>query len=405
MSYSYQSRRATGGRSQNAYHASPNRRSGGRSGGRPRGDYINPARFIQAAKPREEVAFTPKHMFSDFAVDPIIKNNLQYRGLTSPTPIQDLTIPEGLAGKDIVGIANTGTGKTIAFAVPVIERLLSHPNSRALIMAPTRELAQQIMEELRTLTKGARIWSALLIGGNAMGPQLRDLRNNPRLIVGTPGRIKDHMERRTVNLLHFDVVVLDEVDRMLDMGFINDMRTILERMGSPRQSFFFSATMNASVNTLINTFSHDPLTISVKTGESSDNVEQDVVSYNSKEQKMEKLHDILLDKAVSKVLVFDETQRNVERLHKELESRGFTAAAIHGAKTQGQRRRALEMFKSNQVTILVATDVAARGIDVSDISHVINFSVPGSYEDYVHRIGRAGRAGRLGYALTFVENA
>jgi len=401
MPYSYRSRRAPSGGTRQAYHAVPNKRNRGR--GPRRGDYIDPARFIQAAKPREAAVYTPTHQFADFAIDPIIKRNIEFRGLVTPTPIQDQTIPEGLLGKDIVGIANTGTGKTIAFAIPVIERLLAEPSSRALIMAPTRELAQQIMEEMRSLTKGAKIWSALLIGGNAMGPQLRDLRSNPRLVVGTPGRIKDHIERRTINLLHFNMVVLDEVDRMLDMGFIHDMRTILERMGKPRQSFFFSATMNREVSDLIATFAATPLTISVKTGESSDNVEQDVVRYISKEQKLEKLHDVLIDQSVNKVLVFDETQRSVERLHKELESRGFTAAAIHGGKTQGQRRRALEMFKKNDVRILVATDVAARGIDVSDITHVINYSVPTSYEDYVHRIGRAGRAGRLGFALTFVE--
>lgn len=400
MPYRYQSRRGTTGRTRSAYHAAPSKRRGNSR----RGDYIDPSRFISAAKPREEVIFTPEHAFSDFAVDRLITRNLADRGITTPTPIQDKTIPHGLAGRDIVGIANTGTGKTIAFAVPIINQLIANPSSKALIMAPTRELAQQIMEECRTLTKGARIWNALLIGGNAMGPQLRDLRGNPRLVVGTPGRIKDHMERRTINLLHFNMVVLDEVDRMLDMGFVNDMRFILERMGSPRQSFFFSATMSPAVSGLIETFANDPLTISVKTGESSDNVEQNIVPYTSKEEKITKLHDTLIDPAVSKVLVFDETQRNVERLHKELESRGFAAAAIHGGKTQGQRRRALDMFKKNDVRILVATDVAARGIDVSDITHVINYSIPGSYEDYVHRIGRAGRAGRLGYALTFIAS-
>ncbi|HEV7454878.1 MAG TPA: DEAD/DEAH box helicase [Candidatus Saccharimonadales bacterium] len=403
MPYSYQSRRQSsgGGNSRSAYHAAPNKRRGR---GPKHGDYIDPARFVQAARPRTEMAYIPTYQFADFKIDQLIKRNIEFRGLVTPTPIQDQTIPLGLEGKDIVGIANTGTGKTIAFAIPVLEHLLADPRAKALIMAPTRELAQQIMEEMRTLTKGAKLWSALLIGGNAMGPQLRDLRNNPRLIVGTPGRIKDHIDRRTINMLHFNTVVLDEVDRMLDMGFINDMREILQQMGSPRQSFFFSATMNASVNNLIGTFANNPVTVSVKTGESSDNVEQDVITYGSKEDKMAKLHDTLSSPAVTKVLVFEETQRNVERLHRDLESRGFRAAALHGGMTQGQRRRSMNDFKTNGVTILVATDVAARGIDVSDISHVINYAIPGSYEDYVHRIGRAGRAGRLGYALTFVEN-
>ena len=365
--------------------------------------YINPARFVKPASIVEEIAYVPTNSFSDFKMHDLILENIKTKGFVNPSPIQDQSIPHGLEGKDILGIANTGTGKTLAFAIPMLNRLLQEPGSRALIMAPTRELAQQIQDECRMIAKRSGLTGALLIGGSSMGPQLQDLRHKPRIIIGTPGRIKDHMERGTLRLNDVNMVVLDEVDRMLDMGFINDMREILKELHTERQSFFFSATMDSKVQTLINTFSTDPIVISVKTGETSENVEQDVVTYGSSNEKIEKLHDLLNSEKIAKVLLFDDTQRAVERLHNELTARGFKTDAIHGGKSQGQRQRALNKFKSNEVTILVATDVAARGIDVKDITHVINFSTPGSYEDYVHRIGRAGRAGRKGYALTFIE--
>jgi len=377
----------------------------GRSGGgnKRRGEYIDPSRFVKAATPREEVTYEATHRFSDFAIDAILQDNLAKKGFEVPSPIQDQTIHLALEGKDIIGIANTGTGKTAAFGIPVLQALITNPQSRALIIAPTRELAQQIDEELRSIGRGSGLSGAILIGGTSMGPQLRDLRNNPRIVIGTPGRIKDHIERGTLKLQNFDQVVLDEVDRMLDMGFINDVTEILQQLAEERQSFFFSATMEPKVTNLIQTFSNDPATVSIKTGSGSENVNQDVVHFMSPYDKMDKLQDILLDKQVAKVIVFDETQRNVEKLSNELVARGFTADAIHGGKSQGQRQRALERFKKSQITILVATDVAARGIDVADITHVINYSQPQSYQDYVHRIGRAGRAGKIGHALTFVN--
>lgn len=389
----------------NSAKRSSGRRSsgGGRSGGR-RGDYIDPKRFVAVAKPTQPVDYQPKHRFADFQVDPIIHRNLETKGFVTPSPIQDQTIPLALEGCDMIGIANTGTGKTAAFAVPVINALITRQNSKALIVAPTRELAQQIEAECRSIGKGGGFTGAILIGGTGMGPQLRDLRNRPRIVIGTPGRIKDHMERGTLNLEQFNMVVLDEVDRMLDMGFLPDVSYILKALAPQRQSFFFSATMDPRVQGLIRSFSTDPETVSVKSGESSDHVNQDIVHYAGTHDKMDKLHDLLLKEEVTKVIVFDETQRNVERLSNELVARGFKADAIHGGKTQGQRQRALESFKRSQTTILVATDVAARGIDVADISHVINYSQPQSYQDYVHRIGRAGRAGRVGHALTFVTH-
>lgn len=386
------------------YNSSKRNRGRPQSSGRRRGVYINPARFVAVAKPAQVSEQAAKHRFADFDIDPKLKANLAAKGFVTPSPIQDQAIPPALAGRDIIGVANTGTGKTAAFAVPVLQALMTRQQAKALIVAPTRELAQQIEQEFRSIGRGGNFTNAVLIGGTSMGPQLRDLRQRPRLVIGTPGRIKDHIERGTLRLEQFNLVVLDEVDRMLDMGFVNDVRSILNSLARERQSFFFSATIDARVQGLIRTFAKDPQTVSIASTQSSEHVNQDVVRYSGTHDKMDKLHDILIKQEVAKAIVFDETQRSVERLSKELVARGFQAASIHGGKTQGQRKRALHGFKDNQTTILVATDVAARGIDVADITHVINYSQPQSYQDYVHRIGRAGRAGRVGHALTFVQH-
>lgn len=383
-----------------AYHARPRFAASKRRG--PKKDYIHPSRFIQVAKPVEETSYIPTHRFEDFPINDLLMRNIIVKGFTMPSPIQDQAIPLGLQHRDVIGIANTGTGKTIAFALPVLHRLIENVSAKALIIAPTRELAQQIEAEFRTIGKGSGLYGALLIGGAPMGPQLRDLRADPQIVIGTPGRIMDHMQRGSLNLSGFKMVVLDEVDRMLDMGFVNDVRTILGELHAQRQSFFFSATLDRKVSELIATFSNEPVTVSVKTGNTSDNVHQDIVCYETSKDKIEQLHNLLTQENVAKAIIFDDTQRSVERLHEELRERGFKSDAIHGGKTQGQRQRALQRFKKNDIAILVATDVAARGIDVADITHVINYSTPQSYEDYIHRIGRAGRAGRIGYALTFV---
>ncbi len=369
----------------------------------PKKAYIHPSRFIQSAKPSSDQAYEPMHRFSDFDVDGLIQRNLTVMNFENPSPIQDQAIPHGLAGKDIVGIANTGTGKTAAFAVPVLNRLITEPGSKAIILAPTRELAQQIEQQCRLIGKGSGLDGALLIGGTPMGPQLNDLRYNPRIIIGTPGRIKDHLERGSLNISDCNIVVLDEVDRMLDMGFVHDITHILKHANTSRQSFYFSATLDERVKRIIESFSHNPVHISVKSGETNDNVDQNVVAYDQTSHKIEKLHDILNTSETTKVIIFDDTHRSVDKLSKELVSRGFSVDSIHGGKSQSQRQRVLNKFKANEIAVLVATDVAARGLDVSDISHVINYSLPQSYDDYVHRIGRTGRAGKVGYALTFVE--
>ena len=369
---------------------------------KPKKDYINPARFIQQATYQEEEVYTPIHKFADFPIENLLKNNLHKMGYENPSPIQDQSIPESLQGKDLVGIANTGTGKTAAFAIPILQKMLTQPNSKAIILAPTRELAEQIEQQFRKIGRNSGIFGALLIGGVAINPQLRDLRYNPRVIIGTPGRVKDHLERKSLNLQGFDTVVLDEVDRMLDMGFVHDITKILSLTNENRQNLYFSATMDARVKKIIEGFSNDPVQISVKSGNTSANVNQNIIKYQPI-NKIDKLQDVLNLSTTGKTIIFDDTQRMVEKLSKELTARGYAATSIHGGKSQSQRQRALKQFKNNDVSVLVATDVAARGIDVSDITHVINYSLPQTYDDYVHRIGRTGRAGKTGQALTFIE--
>jgi ATP-dependent RNA helicase RhlE len=401
MSYrikSYSSRPGRGShRSSSARYSVPT--ASGRRG--PKKDYIDPSKFVKVARPAEAEAYTPQHTFEDLEVNPLIKTNLKVKGFTTLTPIQDKTIPLALAGRDVIGIADTGTGKTAAFGIPLLQGMMLG-KAKALVIAPTRELAQQIDAEFRAIAKNSNLRGAVLIGGAGMGPQLRDLRANPEIVIGTPGRIKDHLERGSLQLQKFNMVVLDEVDRMLDMGFITDVSTILSQLHPERQSFFFSATLDRKVQLLIETFSNDPVTISIKTGDTGENIHQNIVHVGHDSEKITKLHDLLISGELRKVIIFDDTQRSVERLSNELISRGFSADAIHGGKSQGQRQRSLQKFKQNEVKILVATDVAARGIDVADITHVINYSTPNSYADYIHRIGRAGRAGKVGYALTFV---
>ena len=373
----------------------------GKRGGRTK-QYINPELFVREAMIVEKAEYVPANDFSDFAVFPKILANVKAKGYERPSPIQDKTIPLALEGKDVVGIANTGTGKTAAFAIPMIHDLVKHMDHRALILAPTRELAQQIQEECLSFSKGCGIKSALLIGGASMFLQKRDLKLNPRIIVGTPGRIKDHLQQGTLQLSNINFTVLDEVDRMLDMGFINDIKSIFTRIPKNRQSLFFSATMEPGIAALIETFAKDPVTISVKEGATVDSVSQDIIYYSGNEDRISKLHDLLISRGCEKTIIFDDTKRSVERLGKELKARGFKVDQIHGNKSQSQRARAIKGLKTNEIDILVATDVAARGIDVSDITHVINYSQPNTYDDYVHRIGRTGRAGKTGHAFTFL---
>lgn len=365
-------------------------------------DRIDPRKFINKAIITEEIEhFVPEHSFNDFKIEEMLKKNIIAKGYVDPTPIQDRAIAHVLKGSDVVGIANTGTGKTAAFLIPLINKIRLNPKERILILVPTRELAIQIDEELKGFTKGMHIYSVCTVGGMNINPQIQQLRRTYNFVIGTPGRVKDHIERRNIRLAEFRTVVLDEADRMLDMGFINDMRFVMTAMAPERHTLFFSATLSPDIEKLIGEFLREPVRISVKTRDTSKNVDQDVVKVAG--NKLDILHDLLTKGDFSKVLVFGKTKHGVEKLSKDLVKRGFKADSIHGNKTHGKRQRALISFKEGKVQILVATDVAARGLDIADISHVINYDIPATYDDYVHRIGRTGRGDKKGVALTFVE--
>jgi len=367
--------------------------------------FIHPSKFINKATPKaEEVPYEPTHKFADFPFSSQLKYNVANRGYELPSMIQDQAIPHVIEGRDVIGLANTGTGKTAAFLLPVIERqtgISLRPS--VLIIAPTRELAQQIDQEFRLFSKGLGLYSALIVGGVSVDRQIRDLKRRPHFIIGTPGRLKDMMNRRLIKLDNINTLVLDEADRMLDMGFLPDIRMILSNTPSDRQTLFFSATITPEISVLFNTFSNDAVTISVRTSETSDHVEQDVIEARDKAHKIELLTDMLNQAEYEKVLVFGETKFGVQRLSDFLDNAGIPSVAIHGNKNQSQRARALKQFKDGRVKVMVATDVAARGLDIPNVSHVINFDTPQTYEDYIHRIGRTGRGGAAGHAHTFVE--
>ncbi|OGI22232.1 MAG: hypothetical protein A2808_02490 [Candidatus Moranbacteria bacterium RIFCSPHIGHO2_01_FULL_55_24] len=346
---------------------------------------------------------SPVAHFDDFKLDERIKKNLAHRNLLHPTPIQGLTIPVILEGRDVIGVANTGTGKTAAFLLPLIHKTLKNPNHRTLIIAPTRELAEQIDREFRLFAHGLRIGSVVCIGGTYLDEQIRTLARNPHFVIGTPGRLLDLIERKKLDVRNFQAVVLDEVDRMLDMGFLKDVKKMLLQISKPRLLLFFSATMPKLISELAAQFLQDPLTFTVKPRATSQNVIQDVIRVGKKDVKIDLLHQLLLDRDFSKVIIFGRTKRGVEHLARQLTERGFRVDAIHGDKTQSARSRALKRFTRDEVQVLVATDVAARGLDIPDVTHVINYDIPETYDDYVHRIGRTGRAGKKGIALTFVD--
>ena len=364
-------------------------------------------RFInKAVEVADEAPYVPTHAFTDFALNARTLATLEHIGYTNPSPVQDQTIEPGLEGKDIIGLANTGTGKTAAFLLPIIERLASsHTMGGALVLAPTRELAQQIAEEFKRFAAGQKMYAALVVGGMNIARQIQDVKRGPDIIIGTPGRINDLIDRKVLRLGSASMFVLDEADRMCDMGFVRDIRKIEAELPHERQTFCFSATMTPDVKAIVEEFMHDPVTISVIKNETNDHIEQDVIHARDKAHKIDLLEELLARENFEKVIVFCETKHFAQRLSDRLVKSGFKSEAIHGNKSQSQRDRALKAFKSGQVSILVATDVAARGLDIPNVSHVINFDAPKQYDDYVHRIGRTGRAGQSGTALTFVTES
>ncbi len=364
----------------------------------------NPNIFIKKALPIEQAAFHITHSsFDDFNLITPLKQNIAKKGYVTPTPIQDQAITPILEGRDLIGLANTGTGKTAAFLIPLIDKLFRTRNQKALIIAPTRELAVQINEELRSFAWDMKLYTALVIGGANMNRQIHDIRRNPHFVIATPGRLKDLVERKLIYLDDFKNIVLDEVDLMVDIGFIQDVKYFISLLPKERQSLFFSATISPKVREILNTFVTNPVTVSVSQQNTSENVEQNVIKVIDKSKKVDQLHDLLITDGFEKVLIFGRTKHGVERLSKELEFRGFKVGSIHGNKSQGQRQKTLQSFKQNEIQVLLATDVASRGLDINNVTHVINYELPENYEDYIHRIGRTGRAGKLGKALTFID--
>lgn len=383
-------------------HPSRPARSGGQRSARPIKKF-DPSLFIKKVEEQTvAAAYTPQHSFLDFAIDDRLKKNIIDRGYKNPTPIQDQAIPLLLQGKDIIATANTGTGKTAAFLIPLVHQILSKQISRALIIAPTRELAGQIQSELALFAHNTAIKSVLCIGGTSLQPQISKLARIPDFVIGTPGRLIDLEQSAHMQFNQFQAIVLDEVDTMLDMGFIKDIRYIINKLPAKRQSLFFSATIPASLKEIMDRFLNNPASVSVKTRQTAENVNQEVIKV-SPHNKIEVLHELLIRPDVKKSIIFLRTKRAVDKLARALVDRGFKIAAIHGDKSQAQRNKALDLFKYDQVNILLATDVVARGIDIDDVSHVINYDMPATHEDYIHRIGRTGRADKVGQAITLVE--
>jgi len=360
---------------------------------------VNKNRF----EPTKQEEYIPKNGFGDFPLSAVLQENISYKGYTEVTPIQDQAIVHILAGRDVIGIANTGTGKTAAFLIPLIDKVSNNRNEKVLIVTPTRELALQISEELHSFSKGLGIKSSLCIGGMSIQKQRNELKQEVSFVIGTPGRIKDLIQSRFLNLTRFNNVVLDEADRMVDIGFISEIKYFISLLPKNRQSLFFSATISTKVKEILRAFVNDPITVSVKQQEVVENIDQNIIHVTHKNQKINQLSELLKGDDFKKILIFGRTKWGVQKLANELIERGFKAGAIHGNKNQNQRQRVLDKFKRNEIKILLATDVASRGLDIDDVSHVINYDLPATYDDYVHRIGRTGRANKKGIALTFME--
>lgn len=355
--------------------------------------------FTEAAPPEP----TPSVSFSELGLSERMLATLRQIGYTDPTPIQAATLPVALAGRDVIGQAQTGSGKTAAFAIPVLERLDAQRSEvQALVLCPTRELAAQVEAEFERLAKGSGFGVLAVVGGDPIHRQLEGLKRKPAVVVGTPGRVLDHLQRHTLSLRGIRFAVLDEADRMLDMGFAPDVERILQQTPKQRQTLLFSATVPGWIHRLVERHMRDPQTISVSgQAELVDTVSQWCIEC-SWADKVEALTLLLDSPRVTSGLIFTATKRNADMLHTVLLGRGYDVTVLHGDLSQHDRDLALRKFRDSKVRFLIATDVAARGIDIDDISHVINYDVPASPEDYIHRVGRTARAGREGVALTLI---
>jgi len=377
----------------------------GRSGGRFQKSDIDPSMMVnKTIKLEEEKMDIQTRRFEELDINPQLKSRIKKKGFENTTEIQDKTFELVSQGKNVIGIANTGTGKTGAFLIPIINRLINNKKkNKTIVLIPTRELAQQVEQEFKSLCKGLKIFSNYFIGGTNVNKDIDKLRRLNHVIIGTPGRINDMINRRALKLNDFSKVVLDEFDTMLDMGFLQEVQRIIDQMHQRKQTVLFSATENPKQQNIIDSLIQNYEKVRVSEGKANrDNIYQDVVKTKDDEEKNQMLVDLLRKKEFKKVLIFSETKRQVSKLCKILKKSKLRVDEIHGDKSQQYRSKAIQKFKSGSIQVMVATDVASRGIDIDNITHVINYRIPSSKESYIHRIGRTGRAGKEGSALTFL---
>ncbi|GAA0875843.1 DEAD/DEAH box helicase [Wandonia haliotis] len=382
----------------------PNQKAGNRKG---RKSQLNPELLIQkAVVSTVKKSITVDKRFEDMNLQAQLKANILKMGFVSPTEIQDKTFDKLMDGGNLIGIANTGTGKTGAFLIPVLENMLRGEKEKytSLIVVPTRELAIQVYDEFKKLSAKMNLTAACYIGGTNVEKDVRSLKNRFDLIIGTPGRLLDLNQRGSLKLNQFKILVLDEFDKMLDMGFIHDIRKLVGGMKQRKQTLLFSATKDRKQQVVIDEIVTNPFLVEIHSGDSSsENVDQDVIKVESGQDKFKLLLDVLSNPEFSKVILFTETKHLANRLAKKLNNAGVKADQIHGNKSQNYRVNALKKFKNGSIRVLVATDVAARGIDIDNVSLVINYQIPNDYDTYIHRVGRTGRAGNTGTAYTFVD--
>ncbi|MCR9155036.1 MAG: DEAD/DEAH box helicase [Bacteroidetes bacterium] len=364
---------------------------------------LNPKDLLNQAQAKEVSNFEPSITYEESALHPKIKSLLKAKGYTYPTEIQEKSLDALLAGRDLLGIAKTGSGKTAAFLLPILQKQIQGKH-QALVLAPTRELALQIEEEYRSLNKGLKLYSSVFIGGTNMNADLRKASMPSDLIVATPGRLLDLYQRRAISFKNVDVLVIDEFDRLLDMGFEKDLNKILDALPHRRQNLLFSATLDKGQERRIAEILDNPVRLQISSGElTNDHVQQELVYLEPGDVKIDVLKNMLDKPEFERVIIFAETKRWVSKVNRKLRQAGIRSDEIHGDKSQNYRQKALKSFKTGKLQALIATDVAARGIDVDDVSHVINYQIPKTMDSYIHRVGRTGRAGKTGIAYTFVE--
>ncbi len=366
---------------------------------------LDPKLLVKKAQPSGQEGFQSVTPFTGLGLNQVLLKNIQSKGYENMTYIQEKSIAPLLDGRDLLGISNTGSGKTGAFLIPIIEHAKADPAGyAALIVTPTRELALQIEEEFKSLTKGMNLYSNTFIGGTNINSDFKALGRKLHVIVGTPGRLLDLADRKLLHLNRINTLVLDEFDRMLDMGFVHDVKKLVNAMTKRKQTMLFSATLDPTQKKLIDGLLHEPVEVKVNTGGStSENVDQEIIRVPEGKDKFDVLSGLFKNEDLDRVIIFTETKRLADRVAKKLNQVGVKSGLIHGNKSQNFRTRTIEEFKNGTTRVLVATDVAARGIDVADVSHVINYQLPMSMDSYIHRIGRTGRAGKTGRAITFVN--